>query len=434
MKTSLKILSIALLVSAWSAQHSVCAAETSGATTNLLTLQSVIGEVLSNHPALKAARAGVNAMEARVPQERAWADPRVGVDAERADSVNFTGFNDLEWMVSQEIPISGKNRQRARAATAEAGAASAELRRRAVELVSRARVAYFRYGNARVQLDLNSRTDALLTQFRDVSLEKFRAGTRMQADVLLAETELAKNSEARRDLERQLSEAQSQLNVVMNRSPQSPLGTPEQFSPRPPQFDLLKMQSMALAHRPELEAAKKRIEASQIRVDLAKRAWIPDPEIRVEARQFSRGGFQEYDTGIFFSFPWFNRGKYRGAINEARSTLEGTQHELEALETETLGMVRDQLKKIETFHHHHQLFSERILPLARQTVEATRLAYANEKGSFLELINALRTVQDSEATLHNHLTDYFIAVAELSVMLGSPADDKAAFASQTSTP
>ena len=148
-----------------------------------------------------------------------------------------------------------------------------------------------------MQLDLNSRTDALLTQFRDVSLEKFRGGTRMQADVLMAETELAKNSEARRDLDRQLSEAQSQLNVVMNRSPQAPLGAPEQFSPRVPQFDLLKMQALALAQRPELEAAKKRIEASQARVDLAKRAWIPDPEIRVEARQFSRGGFQATMSG-----------------------------------------------------------------------------------------------------------------------------------------
>jgi cobalt-zinc-cadmium efflux system outer membrane protein len=177
---------------------------------------------------------------------------------------------------------------------------------------------------------------------------------------------------------------------------------------------------MALAHRPELRIAQMKIDASKARWELAKREWIPDPELRVEARQFNGAakGISEYDTGIFISVPWLNRSKYKAAIAEARKNMETSEHELEALKTETIGMVRDQLKKIQTFHHHYDLFSEKILPLAQQTVNAKRLSYETDKSSFLDLIMAQRTLREAESMALQHLADYRIAQAELEAMIG----------------
>src|SRR5204863_353811 len=82
----------------------------------------------------------------RIPQARAWQDPRVGVDVERYGTTRFDTFTDAEWMVGQEVPVSGKNRWRGRAAAAEADAAQVELRRRELELSALARGAYYRLG------------------------------------------------------------------------------------------------------------------------------------------------------------------------------------------------------------------------------------------------------------------------------------------------
>jgi outer membrane protein TolC len=388
--------------------------------TNELTLASVIAEVVANNPSLKAAHANWRAVEARIRQEGAWADPRVGVDFERIGTTRFATYTDTEWMVGQEIPLSGKNRRRAKAASAEAEAALAGSGRRKLNLVRDAMVAFHNLINAQAQIELNDRNAALLRQFAEVSRIKYEAGTRMQSDVFMAETEVLKNQEARRDLEQRLAEAQFRLNVLMNRAPMSDLG--RAIAPAIPTFDFDadKIETHALLHRPELRIAAQRIAAASARQDVAKRAWIPDPELRVEARQYNGNGvsIQEYDTGIFFNFPWLNRGKYKASIEEAKRNRESAEYELVALENETRGLVREHLSRIQTLHHHYTLFRDRVVPLARQSIESTRISYANDKATFLELITAQRTLQEVEAMAQQHATDYAIAVAEFEAMTG----------------
>ena len=393
-----------------------------GQPTNELSIERVVSEVLSNNPSLKAARSNWEAMKARVPQARAWEDPRVGVDVERSGTTRFDTFTDAEWMVGQQVPLSGKNRWRGRAATAEADAALAEVRRRELDLTARARTAWYRLANAHAQLDLNDKHEALLRRSVEASRLKYETGARSQADVLMAETEAARVLEARRDIERRRIEAESQLNVLMNRLPQAPLGRPTGVAMRHFDLSLERMQALALVHRPEILGAMKKIEAAKARRTLAKRAWIPDPELRLEARQFNGagGGIQEYDTGVFFGFPWIQRGKYKAAIAEAENMRESSEHELAAVEAETLALVRTQIERVETWHHHYTLFEERLLPLARQAEQASEIAYANDRGTLLELITAQRAVRDAESALQDHLTEYLAAVAELEAMAGAP--------------
>src|SRR6266446_4380773 len=87
-----------------------------------LSLDAIVSEVLSNNPSLKAARANWEAMKERIPQARAWEDPRATVDlnAGRFVDVPPNSFTDQRFMVEQPLPISGKNRLRGQAASAEA--------------------------------------------------------------------------------------------------------------------------------------------------------------------------------------------------------------------------------------------------------------------------------------------------------------------------
>jgi outer membrane protein TolC len=78
---------------------------------------------------------------------------------------------------------------------------------------------------------------------------------------------------------------------------------------------------------------------------------------------------------------------------------------------------------VETFHHHYELFRDRLLPLAQQTVTSKRTSYETEKATFLELLTAQRTVQDAESMYWNHLTDYQLALAELEALVGVEFND-----------
>jgi cobalt-zinc-cadmium efflux system outer membrane protein len=396
------------------------------AVTNSLSLDQVVGEVLSNNPSLKAARAEWEAMKERIPQARAWEDPRAGVDvnAGRFVTVPQNSFTDQRFMVEQTLPLSGKNRLRGQAAGAEAVNAFEAFRRRTLDATAQARTAYFRLANAYAQLELNRKNAALLRQFAEISRTKYEVGTHSQADVLSAETELAKLEENAFDFQRQISDAQTQLNTLMNRPAQAPLAPPAAQTFQPVTLALARIEGLALAHRPELFMAEKKIEAAQARLDAAHKEWIPEPSFRVAADRYNGASqaISEVSAGFSINLPWFNRTKYKAGIRENQKLLESAQHELEAARLETLALVRDQLKKVETFHHHTELSQSKLLPLAEQRVTATRLGYETDKSGFLDLLTAQQTVQEIESMYWEHLTDYQMALSELEALVGTHLD------------
>jgi outer membrane protein, heavy metal efflux system len=263
-----------------------------------------------------------------------------------------------------------------------------------------------------------------MRQLVEATRTKYEAGRLRQSDILRSETELAQMEEARVDQRRAYSEAQTELNSLMNRPPQSPLG-PAVLPPfQPADVPLEALQQSALENRPQLAAAASRIKAAQARVGLAERARFPDPEFRIEARQFNGSAWydiREYDTAVFISLPWVNRGKYRAAIREAKKLAEVEAQDGRSLQTDTAALVRDVWLQRQSYRHHVELFRNRLLPLARQTVEATRSSYEADRATLLEVVTAQHTVQDTEAMLSDHLAHYFIAEAELRALTGLPS-------------
>jgi outer membrane protein, heavy metal efflux system len=255
-----------------------------------LSIDAVVSEVLSNNPSLKSARANWEAMKERVPQARAWADPRLGLTATagRFVDVQPNSFPDYTVAAEQVIPLAGRNRWAGKVAEAEAAAALGELHRRQLDLVARARGAYYQLANAHEQHAINRRTADLLRQLVEITRAKFEVGTRPESDVLAAETELGKLDEARFDIERQVSESETALNTLMNRPPQTPLARPADlvFS-HPPDFSLERLHAMAQDHRPELFIAREKIEAARDRVENAKRGRIPEPSFKLQASQYN---------------------------------------------------------------------------------------------------------------------------------------------------
>ncbi len=380
-----------------------------------------------HNASLKAARANWLAFKERVPQAAAWEDLSVSFQgrAGRFVAVPRNSFTDNSLTIEQKVPLNGKNLSRAREASAEAVAAYEQLRR--VELDTRADVAaaYWRLANAHAQLALNRENETLLNEAASLSRARYETGTQTQADVLAAIVERARLVEARADLERARDDAQSALNVLLNRPPRAPLGTPpplaqDRMIHHPDLPPAARLDALALAYRPEVRIAEKRIDGATARLELSRRSWLPDPVFRVNAQQYNAASqaVSEVDLGVTFTVPWLNPGKYRAENREARAGLAQRAAELAQLRAETLGRVRDTLAKVETLHHHYEVFRDQILPLAWQAVMASRSGYESGKSGFAELIAAERTLRDANADGLSHFADYQIALAELAATVG----------------
>ena len=338
-------------------------ADNVNATSGSVTLARLTSEALRNNPSIKAALSRWTAMKARVPQAAAWDDPRVSANfnAARFVEVPPNAFMDQTVTLEQMIPISGKNRVRSRIAGAEALAAFEAVRRAQLDVITKVRASYLRLLNSYALLDLNEKKHRLLCcrspkwPGRDT-----RRAQESATDVLLAETEAIKLQETRRDLERMISDEKSQLNILMNRDAFTPLGSPQKEILRRMDLPLPQLRARMLAQRPEVRTAQAQVEAEKEKVQLARREWIPDPAISVQGQRYNdtQHVASEFNTGISFSIPWVNYGKYSAATKEAQSNLAAAQAELDRVQKESLGLLRDQLQKIEATHHHAELFQK----------------------------------------------------------------------------
>jgi cobalt-zinc-cadmium efflux system outer membrane protein len=395
-----------------------------------LALEDVTRIVLGRNPAIQASRKKWNAMTARVPQAAAWDDLRISAEQRLARFVNVprNAFTDERVGLEQMIPLTGKNRIRGRIAQAEARTAFEQAHREQLDVVVKARSAFYRLANASDQLALNEKNVTSLQQIAEIATDRYSVGNDTAGEALAAQTEASKMRETQRDLERALADERTQLNVLMNRDAFAPIGQLAGGATIPAAaFSVDRLRAQLLAHRPEIKIAQAKIDAEKAKLDLARREWIPDPTLSLRADRYNdaRESVSEVTAGILMSVPWLNYRKYSAGAREAAEELSAAGSELERAEKESIGLLREQLQKIATARHHVELFRDQILPQSQQAFEASQLGYENGKTRFSEWIGAQHSLREIEAMARQHLADYQIAVAELDGIVGAEFSEEA---------
>ena len=200
-----------------------------GAASSQLSLGEVTRLVLENNPAIKEAENRWQAASERDAtsermgrSSRCWRIARAPLCRYPAECVH--GSN------ARHRATDPRHRQKSGAGTCcrqpKRYRSFEEARRIQLDVIAKARATYFQLANAYDQLEINSKNLTSLKQIADISRSRYETGLESAANVLIAETDYSKLQEARRDLERNLSDAQSQLNTLMNRDAFAPLGPP----------------------------------------------------------------------------------------------------------------------------------------------------------------------------------------------------------------
>ncbi|HEX4084867.1 MAG TPA: TolC family protein [Chthoniobacteraceae bacterium] len=387
-----------------------------------VTLDGVISEAISSNPAILSARENWAAVKERVPQARAWEDPKISFQqaADRFVSVPANAFPDQMLSAEQTIPISGKNLAGGRAAEADAIAAREQLRRAELDVKAQAMSAYFRLANVYAQIDLNRENLVSLKQIELVSRAKYAVGGEGAVFVLSTQTEYSKLLEIARDLNLQLATQQSKLNVLLGRDAFDPMGQPAPVSGMPPVPSLDTLRAMMFRSRPEILIADAKVRRQQALLQLAHRQWIPDPALGVIAQRYNGAAqsVSEVDAVISFNIPWANARKYSAGVDEARHNLLAAEADLQRARIEALGALREATENLETYHHHYELFRDKLIPQAQQAFDASELEYEAGKLGFDDWIAAQRTLRDLQASELEHLANYESSFAALEAVAG----------------
>ena len=392
-----------------------------------LSLPAAIDEALAKNPELIALRAQLPVARARPAQERALMPPMIEGTVWQwpINTLNPANTNMYMFMLGQDLPGRGKRDLRATVAEKDVALAESDVVIRERQVVNAVRQAYASLFVARKATDLHLANVDLLRQIADVSQAKYAAGRNSQQDVLKSVGELSKLHNDILMFDEQASVAAARLNVLLDRSPEMPIGpliepTEHQLLAAPAD-----LQRLAIDRQPELQRARVEIERAEAELASAKQEYKPDFTVQ--------GGYlvmpNQTDAllarvGVTWPRAPWSHVKVDAHVAEQTASVDAAKARARAMESSVRLAVQEAYVHAQSAQSRAALLRTTILPQAQQILDVSRIAYQTDRGDFQALLESERMLLDGQLDYFRALSDFSQATGDLERALGTdlPAD------------
>lgn len=385
-----------------------------------LDLDLLVKVAIDRNPEAKELLARAKAGAEEVRRASSFNDPMLKLEAEAVPIHKPVAFNRDEanrFGFRQDIPFPGNLGLRGEAALRDAESMVQLFRDRQREVVSRVKKAYFEYYAMTKEVEIHLEHVKILEDFERISDAKFRTGAVSQQDVLKPQVELVMLHNDVLAMNQRAESAKAAINALLNRPPEAPLGKPKELGAPAESFDLQDLASKALESRPDLLAARLRTRASEAGLKVANReATLPDFSVSADYWQIP-GAEDGYGVMVSVNLPWLT-GKHRAEVAKMEHLLRADQAAVDTVRNRALFEVRDAYLRVEAARKSAVLFKGELLPRSNQSVEVSRANYEKDKASFLDLLDAERSLRDIKLKYYQALAQYEAAVADLERAVG----------------
>jgi len=384
-----------------------------------LEREVLVREVLRRNPSVRSARWAWKAALARYPQVTSLDDPMLGYGVAPASFGSTTVDDAHKVDLSQRIPFPGKLSLRGEIALAEAEAAEHDVEAVRLRLATMASLLFDELYFLDRALEINAEHLGLLEEFLQIATARYEVGKAAQQDPLQAEVERAHLLHREVVLETARRIAREQVNVLLHRRPAELLPPPPGSLALPPPGTVGRdaLVAEALRSRPELRSLGARVEGRESAVALARREFLPDFTLTGSYNTLWQESNLQPFVGVQVNVP-LRIDRRRAALDEAQAELARTETDLEGLEIEVRFAVESAVDRLEEARHVRRLYESRLLPAARDQVEAARVGFETGRNSFLALIDAERNLRTTRLGYEEALANVSRRTAELDRAVG----------------
>ena len=390
-------------------------------------LAALLAEASENNPDVQAAKRELSAARSRISPAAALDDPMLeaGVVNLPAESLSFRREDMTMKMIgiSQRLPYPGKRALRRELAEKEAEAVEHNVQ----ELLNRVRreikVAYFDLALTGESLRLTERNRQVLEQLLSIAEARYGVGQSSQADVLKAQTQVSKMSEELIKLGRERPMLEAELNRAAGRAAAASSVTPAPLRVREVRLSLDGLREAARVHRPQLLAQQRMVDRSAKALDLARKDYYPDFDVRFSYGQ--RDNFLDMrredmiSLTVAINLPVWRKSKREPRVAEAQSMREQASAMFQAKLNELDAMLRQQVAAAEQALKAVRLYESALLPQARLTTDASLAAYRVGRVDFFTLLDSRMTVFGAEIGYAASVAAYHKALADIEFLTGT---------------
>jgi outer membrane protein, heavy metal efflux system len=389
-------------------------------------LSSLIATALAGNPELKASEARWRMFREKVAQAHSFDDPMLTLAIRNGvltDPLNF-GREPMTGKVielSQKIPFWGKRDLQGEIAARAAESYHWSLEERRIELARMVKEAWYRIYYIDKSMGIVDGNIRILDDFITLAETKYSVNKGSQTDILKAQVERSRLLDMRITLEQQRKSAQANLNTLVYRPAETPVGTIPDFDIKPMGLSGQELREKAYENRPMIKSLTALIGKGEVGQRLAKREFYPDFNVFAEYMQrdpaMGGDGSDMYSLGVSFNLP-VQRSRRHAAVAEANSETAMATEELNMLKNSINFGISDLTAQLERRKKLVELYKTGIIPQANQALESATINYRVNKVDFLTLLDSQIALFNYEREYYDSLADYQIKRAELEALVG----------------
>ncbi|SDE64950.1 outer membrane protein, cobalt-zinc-cadmium efflux system [Massilia sp. PDC64] len=388
-------------------------AQVASAPAAALTLGDAIERACAVAPGIRGAEASVAAANATVESSGLLPNPTVSVEAENVLGTGRYarfGASEMTYSVSMPLELGGKRAARTRVAQADQANALVGVSIARADLTLRVTQAFITVVASERRARAAAERRELAGQAERVARLRVGAGKVSPIDEQRATAQRIGATVAAERAERAAKVAQANLARLIGATP--PLAAVA------PWFDDTGAAGEANGAGTSLSlaAADAHVAAASARVDAARRARIPDLTVSAGARRLNETNDHAAVLALSIPLPIFNRGN--ADVARARAELDKAEADRSAVELELAETLASAQAEVDNARASAVAANGPELAAAREAARIARIGYAEGKFSQLDLIEAERSLSQTQEAAIDALAAFHGARAQLARLLG----------------
>lgn len=384
-----------------------------------LDKDAALSLALKNNPRLSAALARIEGAEGERLQASLMPNPEAVLEIE-----NFGGEDEQEGFdgaettlgLEQEIEIAGKRRKRTEVADYGLQITQQQAIAGALSLLAETEYAFMRVAIAKERLTLAEKRVSLADETHETVKKRVSAAAASDIQHTKADIEQSAAKLEKSKAEAELAEAQSILASL--------LGTPsisgddmqvlaglEGLPALPDRAALLD----AVKNTPQARAAEFARMRATSQLDLARAQGVPNPTFGLGVRRFNENDSTALVAGVSFPLPVFNRNQ--GSVKAAKAGIIEADAMARQQDLDLQQSAIAAWEKLAAAHKEAEAYQSDMVPSAERAYAQASDGYSAGRFSFLDLLDAQRTLYEVQESRLDSLLSLYEAKAQTDFLM-----------------
>jgi len=359
-----------------------------------VTLDEFIREGLRESPRLRSARLEWRRTIERYPQARSYSDPVFSYTYPIEKLETRLGPVEQTFMLTQKIPFPGKLSLKGEIVEKDVKMARLAFEAAVRDLVLDIKKAYYEIYYLDHALELSRERINVFNHYTKAEMNDYSVGESGLEDVLSAETRYADAEYEQILLEDKRRATETRLNTLLNRDPEQPIESVAEPEVEEVKAGLDELYMMA-GRNERLLMADVAVDKGELGRRLAGFNYRPDFRFGLKYTQVGDavmagtkdGGRDAVAMSVGINIPlWF--GRLRASTREAGLAHQRSIRARTAVVNDLLGGIKRTYAEMNSEYRHLKLYSDSLIPRAKDLIDVAEVRYRNGKGSIADLFAA----------------------------------------------